>query len=245
MKMECEIIRDLLPLYVDDICSEKSREAVEEHLRDCEGCSGLLKKLRSTEIESGLQNEKQDVLSYGVKKFRQLSAKTGITVSGLFMIPILALLAVNLINGLQMGWLLIVIAGMAVAASVIAVPILVPENKLFWTLCAFTASLEVLLGVTCLVSGGNWFGVAASATLFGLSLCFLPFAIRAKPLQKWVKNSNKALIVLGVDAFLFLNMMNAIRIHAQGGHGFWLTAGIVAGATLAALYLMKKRGETK
>ena len=44
-----------------------------------------------------------------------------------------------------------------------AVPILVPESKLFWTLCAFTASTELLLLVICLVTRGNWFGVAGSA----------------------------------------------------------------------------------
>ncbi len=238
--MECEIIRDLLPLYVDDICSEKSREVVEEHLKDCEECSGMLKKLRSTEIESGLQNEKQDVLSYGVKKFRQLSAKTGITVSGLFMIPILALLAVNLINGLQMGWFLIVIAGMAVAASVIAVPILVPEDKLFWTFCAFTASLQLLLGITCLVSHGNWFWVASGATLFGLAVCFLPFVIRARPLRRWLEGRRKGLIVLGVDALLFLNMMNAIRLQGQSWR-FWLVTGIAAAVTLVVLFFTKHR----
>ena len=28
----CEVIKDLLPLYVDDICSEKSKEIIEEQL---------------------------------------------------------------------------------------------------------------------------------------------------------------------------------------------------------------------
>ena len=32
MKMECDVIRDLLPLYADEACSGKSRELVEEHL---------------------------------------------------------------------------------------------------------------------------------------------------------------------------------------------------------------------
>lgn len=36
--IECEVIRDLLPLYIDEACSEKSRELVEEHLKTCEGC---------------------------------------------------------------------------------------------------------------------------------------------------------------------------------------------------------------
>ena len=147
MKTDCEIIRDLLPLYVDDICSEKSRELVEEHLQECAECSDLLSKLKKTEIESDLKKEKEDAISYGVRKFKQLSARNGITASGLFMIPLIALLVINLIAGSQLGWFLILLAALTVAASVIAVPILVPESKLFWTLCAFTASTELLLDV--------------------------------------------------------------------------------------------------
>ncbi len=245
MKTDCEIIRDLLPLYVDDICSGKSRELVDEHLRECGECSCLLEKLRSAEIEEDLKTEKQDVIQYGVRSFKKLSARTGITVSGLFMIPILALLAVNLIAGSQMGWFLIVLAALAVAASLIAVPILVPENKLFWTFCAFTVSLEVLLGVICLVARGDWFYLVSSAVLFGLSVIFLPFLIKAKPLQKWVGSTRKVWIVLGVDAVLFLNMMNTIRLYGQGGNRFWLTAGVVAGAALIAMYFISNRREGK
>ena len=29
--MKCEIIRDLIPLYLDKVCSEDSRKLVEEH----------------------------------------------------------------------------------------------------------------------------------------------------------------------------------------------------------------------
>ena len=34
MNKECEVIRDLLPLYVDEVCSGTSRELIEEHLQD-------------------------------------------------------------------------------------------------------------------------------------------------------------------------------------------------------------------
>lgn len=243
-KTDCEIIHDLLPLYVDDICSEPSRRLVDEHLQECPECAEMLKKLRTTEIETGLKEEKQDVLSYGMRKFKQLTARTGITASGVFMIPLLALLAINLIAGSQMGWFLIVLAAMVVAASVIAVPIMVPESKLFWTLCAFTASTELLLAVTCLVSRGDWFWVAGSAVLFGLAVCFLPWAIRAKPLQKRVGSRNKTLLVLGADALLFLNMMIAIMAHGAVKR-FWPVVGIAAGITLVVLYTRNNRGEGK
>ena len=38
MKISCNIIEDLLPLYVDDAVSEDSRQLVEEHLKECASC---------------------------------------------------------------------------------------------------------------------------------------------------------------------------------------------------------------
>lgn len=37
----CNIIRDLLPLYVDGVCSVESRELVEDHLARCPACARL------------------------------------------------------------------------------------------------------------------------------------------------------------------------------------------------------------
>ena len=244
MKNPCDVIRDLLPLYADDACSEGSRKMVEEHLAECPECENMLKKLQSKEIEEGLQMEKQDVISYGIKQFKKRTATVGSTVSGVFMIPILVCLIINLTAGSAMGWFWIMLAGLAVAASLIVVPIMVPEDKLFWTFCAFTASLEILLGITCLVSRGDWFWLVSSAVLFGLALFFLPFVIKAKPLKKWVGKSNKFLFVLAVDTALFLNMMNTIRLYGQqSGGGFITTVGVIAAVALVALGVMKNRRE--
>lgn len=38
MKIPCEIIRDLIPMMEDEVCSEKSRNAVLEHITECEDC---------------------------------------------------------------------------------------------------------------------------------------------------------------------------------------------------------------
>ena len=38
MKVTCEIVEDLFPLYADNLCTAKSRQAVEEHLQECEKC---------------------------------------------------------------------------------------------------------------------------------------------------------------------------------------------------------------
>ncbi len=41
----CDMIKDLLPLYADDVCSEESRKAVEEHINNCPDCKAELEKL--------------------------------------------------------------------------------------------------------------------------------------------------------------------------------------------------------
>lgn len=51
MKIHCKIIGDLLPLYVDGVCSEESKKAVEEHLPDCSTCQEALRLMRG-DIES-------------------------------------------------------------------------------------------------------------------------------------------------------------------------------------------------
>lgn len=45
MNISCKIIKDLLPLYHDDVCSQESRAAVEEHLSHCESCKTELKAM--------------------------------------------------------------------------------------------------------------------------------------------------------------------------------------------------------
>ena len=39
MKYEHDVIRDLMPLCIDGIASEKSREAVSEHIAECSDCA--------------------------------------------------------------------------------------------------------------------------------------------------------------------------------------------------------------
>lgn len=39
--MDCNIIKDLLPLYIDECCSKESADVVEEHLNECEECKEI------------------------------------------------------------------------------------------------------------------------------------------------------------------------------------------------------------
>ena len=44
-KKNCDMIRDLLPLYADGVCSEESRKYVNEHLASCPECTDILQKM--------------------------------------------------------------------------------------------------------------------------------------------------------------------------------------------------------
>ena len=246
MKYQCDVIRDLLPLYADRACSEKSREMVEEHLQECADCRRMVSMLLKTEIEDTLQHEEESVLRYGARQFRRRSAVVGSAVSGAFAVPILILLGLNLAIRPTVSWISIVMAAFCVVASLVAVPLLVKEDKLFWTFCAFTASLLLLLGVACLYTHGDWFGVAASGVLFGLSVVFLPFLLRAKPVRMLIGQSNRLLIVLGVDFALLFNLLNMADTQGKVTvSNILFTVGIIGGiiSVLFGLIRNAKRPE--
>lgn len=39
-KIKCEVIRDLMPLVIDEVASEESKQLVMQHMETCEGCKG-------------------------------------------------------------------------------------------------------------------------------------------------------------------------------------------------------------
>lgn len=46
MKHKCNIIKDLIPLYLDEVCSEDSKKIVTEHLEECEECKKYLESMK-------------------------------------------------------------------------------------------------------------------------------------------------------------------------------------------------------
>ncbi len=60
MNISCEIIKDLLPLYHDGVCSSESKAMVEEHLTHCSSCKAELQAMDEVLlIDSPEQNLKE------------------------------------------------------------------------------------------------------------------------------------------------------------------------------------------
>lgn len=47
MKYPCGIIKDLLPLYIDDVCAPESKDAIETHLSDCADCKQFYNTMKA------------------------------------------------------------------------------------------------------------------------------------------------------------------------------------------------------
>lgn len=100
MKLSCEVIRDLMVLYDEDVCSEESRKLVEAHLEECAECrryleelglaEKLLKEEEQEEEPSGEELLKEEqILKKSFRKIRHRWAASLIAV--LLILPVLGL----------------------------------------------------------------------------------------------------------------------------------------------------------
>lgn len=72
MTYPCGLIRDLLPLYLDDVCQEDSKQAVEQHLSACEKCRQYYESMKSIDgfAEKQHDNSEDMRLADGLKRIK-------------------------------------------------------------------------------------------------------------------------------------------------------------------------------
>ena len=46
MEISCNVIKDILPLFAEDMACEETKALVEAHLCSCEGCRNVLAELK-------------------------------------------------------------------------------------------------------------------------------------------------------------------------------------------------------
>lgn len=68
MNLTCGIIKDLLPLYAENLCGDESREAVEAHLETCESCRDTLDGMKQPQSASPLEALPLRSISKKIKK---------------------------------------------------------------------------------------------------------------------------------------------------------------------------------
>ena len=99
-KISCEIIKDLLPLYIDGVCSSDSIELIEEHFKVCHPCEEEFISLKNnTDINPEIDRDVEKAVENANKKIKK--GKKKIVVKTLSIVS-----AVLLIVGI-IGYLII------------------------------------------------------------------------------------------------------------------------------------------
>lgn len=92
--MNCNIIKDLLPSYIDGICSEETVATVEKHIEHCQRCKDTMQMMKQPTVqidETNVEAAKEPFKR--INKKRRFQVITAIVLS--FMICIIASLVVQ------------------------------------------------------------------------------------------------------------------------------------------------------
>lgn len=102
MKIGCEVIQDLLPLYVDKLTSKESIKLVDSHLKECTSCNKLYREMAqdlniTCQVEVELSKETEQQLIRRIKKKRLINYSSLIAIFSLigFVIGVYVLYSNN------------------------------------------------------------------------------------------------------------------------------------------------------
>ena len=102
--MKCEIIRDLLPLYIDGLTSKESNQEIEKHLKNCEECQKYYQEMTG-DIDnfSVITNEEIEDVNL-IKKIKKKNRKKalGIFVGAFVLLGVLMGVGFHWTHGVAM-----------------------------------------------------------------------------------------------------------------------------------------------
>lgn len=90
MKIPCGVIRDLLPLYAEDLTSEETKELIHVHLDGCPDCRKQLEALRTPPAP---EPDASQALRAVKKSIRRRRLQTALLAALLVFLPLFSLLA--------------------------------------------------------------------------------------------------------------------------------------------------------
>lgn len=102
--MKCEMIRDLLPLYIDGLTSKESNQEIEKHLKNCEECQKYYQEMTGgIDNFSVITNEEIEEVNL-IKKIKKKNRRKaiGIFVGAFIMAGIFMGIGFYLTHGVAM-----------------------------------------------------------------------------------------------------------------------------------------------
>ncbi|MEZ3445476.1 MAG: zf-HC2 domain-containing protein [Lachnospiraceae bacterium] len=225
-EINCNIIRDLLPSYVDDICSEDSRHLIEEHLESCEQCRTQLELLKDTTLIDEQGEQKQ---IFYLKKIKRHYEKG--LVSLVFLTLILiggALYMVNHYGALGGNMLYMILPVFLIAAYC-----LMPDNPLAPRRLKFSGMLvagSILASVLSIAYYGYAIFYFCRDTLNDITGTG-PFGVPLNETGPYLEKRLILMLIVQLIIFILSNILifGGYRIHKSiygfTITGFWLITG--------------------
>lgn len=83
MTHSCDVVQDLLPLYIDDVCSGASAKLIREHLAECPKCQEMLRQLGQDTYARESAPDSQEVLVKASLSFSRRAVYSALGVLGI------------------------------------------------------------------------------------------------------------------------------------------------------------------
>lgn len=191
-------------------------------------CSVL--EISEHELLSGSEDTKQRNSDRLAERYIQLCRNTRLIQYILYGGILLICAIVNLATAHRLDWFFIVLPSVLLCASLTLIPSLCAldskwaRRRYLLSFGGFLVSLELLLLSIFLYCGGDWFGLAGMATLFGISLVTLPFLLPKLPLPEKYRCC-KLSLYLAAETLLLLLLLLTCCVHY---HGSWFILAAVS-----------------
>ncbi len=205
----CSTVKDLLPMYVDQMTSKESNRAIEKHLRTCASCQNELEQMRQPiMVETAPE----------VKEFKKFLRQSRFAVVQWIMgiaggIALLTCFIVNLAVEKQLSWFYIVLMGIVTAYIPAYIGLKAKKRRFVSFLAALTVCVPLLVGVIQLVlyqymdQKEIWFfhlGVPIMALWF--AIIWVSVSVHEIFHKNWVQSVG-VLLALAVGGDLLTNLL--------------------------------------
>ncbi len=95
MKVSCQVIEDLLPLYVDEVCQVESRVLVEEHVKTCLSCLDKLSLMKQADFKENHLTGMEATQVEALADFKKQLRKNKLRVSFISVISAVAIVVIG------------------------------------------------------------------------------------------------------------------------------------------------------
>ncbi len=198
------------------------------------------------ELLTGSEDTQRRTSERLATKYLRLTRNYRISQYILYGLALLACAAANLSVQHTLDWFFIVFASVLMAASFTLAPAIAAMHprlsccKAAVSAGCFLASLELLLLICCIYSGGSWFPVAGIAVIFGFSLILLPFLLPTIPLPAGLER-RKTSVYLVTETVLLLLLLLICCLYTGGSWFFMAASGVVFGLSFFILPVLLKQ----